>query len=121
MAKSESAHERRYHTGTDYWLIRSVSNPDNTTKEQPLSLAVTDERSNCRSTRTSQTTVETNQYHTCRHTAAGPCLAPLGTSWGPVSTTGVRTPNYERATSDYTPTNTSRCPTVVFPSAGRTT
>ncbi|MQL86201.1 hypothetical protein Taro_018731 [Colocasia esculenta] len=55
----------------------TVSNPDNTTQEQPLSLAVTDERSNCRSTRTSQTTVETNQHHTCRHTAADPCLAPL--------------------------------------------
>ncbi|MQM13902.1 hypothetical protein Taro_046829 [Colocasia esculenta] len=70
--------ERRHHTGTNYWLIRSVSNPNNTTQEQPLSLAVTDERSNCRSTRTSQTTVETNQHHTYRHTAIGPCLAPLG-------------------------------------------
>ncbi|MQM05785.1 hypothetical protein Taro_038601 [Colocasia esculenta] len=29
----------------------TVSNPDNTTQEQPLSLTVTDERSNCRSTR----------------------------------------------------------------------
>ncbi|MQL73977.1 hypothetical protein Taro_006330 [Colocasia esculenta] len=66
----------------DYWLIRPVSNSDNTTQEQPLSLAVMDERSNRRSTRTSQTTVETNQHHTCRHTAAGPCLAPLGTLAG---------------------------------------
>ncbi|MQL69422.1 hypothetical protein Taro_001664 [Colocasia esculenta] len=76
--KARVGKERCHHTGTDYWLIRPVSNPDNTTQEQPLNLAVTDERSNCRSTRTSQTTVETNQHHTCRHTAAGPCLAPLG-------------------------------------------
>ncbi|MQM07641.1 hypothetical protein Taro_040479 [Colocasia esculenta] len=52
--------ERRHHTGTYYWFMTPVSNPDNTTQELPLSLAVTDERSNCRSTRTSQTTVETN-------------------------------------------------------------
>ncbi|MQL74016.1 hypothetical protein Taro_006375 [Colocasia esculenta] len=31
-----------------------ISNPDNTTQELPLSLAVTDERSNCRSITTSQ-------------------------------------------------------------------
>ncbi|MQL74993.1 hypothetical protein Taro_007363 [Colocasia esculenta] len=80
--KARVGKERRHHTGTDYWLIRPISNPDNTTQEQPLSLAVTDERSNCRSTRTSQTTVETNQHHTCRHTAAGPCLAPLGSLAG---------------------------------------
>ncbi|MQM22839.1 hypothetical protein Taro_055897, partial [Colocasia esculenta] len=80
--QSTSRKERRHHTGTDYWLIRPISNPDNTTQEKPLSLAVTDERSNCRSTRTSQTTVETNQHHTCRHTAAGPCLAPLGSLAG---------------------------------------
>ncbi|MQL70855.1 hypothetical protein Taro_003181, partial [Colocasia esculenta] len=49
--KARVGKERRHHTGTDYWLIRPVSNPDNTTQEQPLSLAVTDERSNCRSTR----------------------------------------------------------------------
>ncbi|MQM02598.1 hypothetical protein Taro_035356, partial [Colocasia esculenta] len=86
--KARVGKERRHHTGTDYWLIRPVSNPDSTTQEQPLNLTVTDERSNRRSTRTSQTTVETNQHHSCR------------TSWGPVSTTGVHTPNYERATSD---------------------
>ncbi|MQM00154.1 hypothetical protein Taro_032884 [Colocasia esculenta] len=80
--KARVGKERRHHTGTDYWLIRPVSKPDNTTQEQPLSLAVTDERSNCRSTRTSQTTVESNQHHTCRHTAAGPCLAPLGSLAG---------------------------------------
>ncbi|MQL98447.1 hypothetical protein Taro_031151 [Colocasia esculenta] len=57
---------------------KPISNPNNTTQEQPLSHAVTDERSNYRSTRTSKTTVETNQHHTCRHTTAGPCLAPLG-------------------------------------------
>jgi len=50
-SKARVGKERRHHTGTDYWLIRPVSNPDNTTQEQPLSLAVTDERSNCRSTR----------------------------------------------------------------------
>ncbi|MQM18562.1 hypothetical protein Taro_051557 [Colocasia esculenta] len=81
-SKARVRKERRHHTGTDYWLIRPISNPDNTTQEQPLSLTVTDERSNCRSTRTSQTTVETNQHHTCRHTAAGPCLAPLGSLSG---------------------------------------
>ncbi|MQL68069.1 hypothetical protein Taro_000372 [Colocasia esculenta] len=43
--------ERRHHTGTDYWLIKPISNPDNTTQELPLSFAVTDERSNCHSTR----------------------------------------------------------------------
>ncbi|MQL89216.1 hypothetical protein Taro_021787, partial [Colocasia esculenta] len=64
VAKHESERKRRHHTGTDYWLIRPVSNPDNRTQEQPLSLAVTDERSNCRSTRTS------------------PCLAPLGSLAG---------------------------------------
>ncbi|MQL82805.1 hypothetical protein Taro_015289 [Colocasia esculenta] len=70
------------HTQTICTTPKSLSNPDNTTQEQPLSLAVTDERSNCRSMRTSQTTVETNQHHTCRHTAAGPCLAPLGSLAG---------------------------------------
>ncbi|MQM08228.1 hypothetical protein Taro_041083 [Colocasia esculenta] len=40
-----------------------VSNPDNTTQELPLNLAATDVRSNCRSTTTSQRTVETNQHH----------------------------------------------------------
>ncbi|MQL89529.1 hypothetical protein Taro_022105 [Colocasia esculenta] len=80
--KARVGKERRHHTGTDYWLIRPVSNPDNTTQEQPLSLAVTDERSNCRSMRTSQTTVEANQHHTCRHTVASPCLAPLGSLAG---------------------------------------
>ncbi|MQL83862.1 hypothetical protein Taro_016361, partial [Colocasia esculenta] len=60
LAKHESERKRRHHTGTDYWFMTPVSNPDNTTQEVPLSLAVTDERSNCRSTRTSQTTVETN-------------------------------------------------------------
>ncbi|MQM16542.1 hypothetical protein Taro_049500, partial [Colocasia esculenta] len=69
--QSTSRKERRHHTGTNYWLIRPVFNPDNTTQEQPLSLVVTDEWSNGRSTRTSQTTVETNQHHTCRHTATG--------------------------------------------------
>ncbi|MQL69923.1 hypothetical protein Taro_002219 [Colocasia esculenta] len=49
--QSTSQKEQRHHTGTDYWLIRPISNPDNTTQELPLSLAVTDERSNCRSTR----------------------------------------------------------------------
>ncbi|MQM16326.1 hypothetical protein Taro_049281 [Colocasia esculenta] len=91
-----------------------VSKPDNTTQEPPLSFAVTDERSNCRSTSTSQRTVETNQNHTyrphsCRSmpgtfTDSGPCSLKVRhwkrTSWGPVSTTGVRTPNYERTTSD---------------------
>ncbi|MQL91870.1 hypothetical protein Taro_024479 [Colocasia esculenta] len=80
--KARVGKERRHHMGTNYWLIRPVSNPDNTTQEQPLSLAVTEERSNCRSTRTSQITVETNQHHTFRHTAAGPCLAPLGSLAG---------------------------------------
>ncbi|MQL95171.1 hypothetical protein Taro_027837 [Colocasia esculenta] len=50
-SKARVGKERRHHMGTDYWLIRPISNPDNTTQEQPLSLAVTDERSNCRSTR----------------------------------------------------------------------
>ncbi|MQL82134.1 hypothetical protein Taro_014593 [Colocasia esculenta] len=50
--KSRVGKERRHHTGTNYCLIRPVSNPDKTTQEQPLSLAVTDERSNCHSTRT---------------------------------------------------------------------
>ncbi|MQL69409.1 hypothetical protein Taro_001701 [Colocasia esculenta] len=49
--KARVGRERRHHTGMDYWLIRPISNPDNATQEQPLSLAVTDERSNCRSTR----------------------------------------------------------------------
>ncbi|MQL87913.1 hypothetical protein Taro_020461 [Colocasia esculenta] len=67
--------------------------------------------------------METNQHHTCRpHNCrpmpgtfrdSGP--SSLKTSWGPVSTTGVRTPNHERATSDRTPTNTSRCPLLSFP------
>ncbi|MQL77561.1 hypothetical protein Taro_009987 [Colocasia esculenta] len=51
-SKARVGKERRHHMGMDYWLIRPVSNLDNTTQEQPLSLAVTDERSNCRSTRT---------------------------------------------------------------------
>ncbi|MQM10454.1 hypothetical protein Taro_043348 [Colocasia esculenta] len=57
---------RHHHTGTDYWFMTPVSNPDNTTQELPLSLAVTDKMSNCRSTSTSQRRVETNQHHTCR-------------------------------------------------------
>ncbi|MQL74855.1 hypothetical protein Taro_007226 [Colocasia esculenta] len=36
--------------GTDYWFMTPVSNPDNTTQELPLSLPVTNVRSNCRST-----------------------------------------------------------------------
>ncbi|MQM15341.1 hypothetical protein Taro_048287 [Colocasia esculenta] len=36
--------------GTDYWFRTPVSNPDNTTQEPPLSLAVTDVRFNCHST-----------------------------------------------------------------------
>ncbi|MQL78003.1 hypothetical protein Taro_010417, partial [Colocasia esculenta] len=63
---SASRKERRHHTGIDYWFMMPVSNPDNTTQELPLSLTVTDERSNCSSTTTSQRTVETNQHHTCR-------------------------------------------------------
>ncbi|MQM21278.1 hypothetical protein Taro_054315 [Colocasia esculenta] len=35
---------------TDYWFMTPVSNSDNTTQEQPLSLAVTDVKSNCSST-----------------------------------------------------------------------
>ena len=50
-SKARVGRERRHHTGTVYWLIKPVSNPDKTTQEQPLSLAVTDERSNCRSIR----------------------------------------------------------------------
>ncbi|MQL76154.1 hypothetical protein Taro_008529 [Colocasia esculenta] len=50
-SKARVGRERRHHTGTDYWLIRPVSIPDNTTQELLLSLAVRDERSNCRSTR----------------------------------------------------------------------
>ncbi|MQM20819.1 hypothetical protein Taro_053847 [Colocasia esculenta] len=65
-----------------------VSNPDNTTQELPLSLAVMDVRSNCRST----TQRPWPGLARVRHWKM--------TSWGPVSTTGVRTPNYERATSD---------------------
>ncbi|MQL80635.1 hypothetical protein Taro_013075 [Colocasia esculenta] len=98
-----------------------VSNPDNTTRELPLSLTVTDERSNYRSTSTNQRTVETNQHHTCRPhscrympgTFRDSSLSSLKvrhwkrTSWGPVSTTGVRTPNYERATSDKRQTQVS--------------
>ncbi|MQM12940.1 hypothetical protein Taro_045860 [Colocasia esculenta] len=80
--KARVGKERRHHMGMDYWLIRPICNPDNTTQEQPLSLAVTDKRSNCRSMRTSQTTVETNNHHTYRHTVAGPCLAPLGSLAG---------------------------------------
>ncbi|MQM20255.1 hypothetical protein Taro_053273, partial [Colocasia esculenta] len=82
----------------------------------PLSLAATDERSSCRSTRTSQTTVETNQHHNRGPHCHGPMpgtfrdsgLSSLEvrhwkrTSWGPVTSTGVRTPNYERATRDKT-------------------
>ncbi|MQL80378.1 hypothetical protein Taro_012813 [Colocasia esculenta] len=66
--------------GTDYWFMTPVSNPDNTTQEQPLSLAVTDVRSNCRST----TQVKPKNYgdqpnhHNLQVThLAGPCLAPL--------------------------------------------
>ncbi|MQL70963.1 hypothetical protein Taro_003290 [Colocasia esculenta] len=82
-----------------------------------------DERSSCRSTRTSQTTVETNQHHTYRPHCCRPMPGTFRDS-GPSSldtSTGVRTPNYERATSDKKQTLTSNCPTVIFPSAGRTT
>ncbi|MQM14093.1 hypothetical protein Taro_047021 [Colocasia esculenta] len=64
--QSTSRNERRHHTGTYYWFMTPVSNPDNTTQGLPLSLALTDERSNFRSTSTSQGIVETNQHHTCR-------------------------------------------------------
>ncbi|MQL69942.1 hypothetical protein Taro_002234, partial [Colocasia esculenta] len=64
--QSTSRKERCHHTRTDYWFMTPVSNSDNTTQELPLSLTVTDERSNCRSTSTSQRTVETNQHHTYR-------------------------------------------------------
>ncbi|MQM07874.1 hypothetical protein Taro_040719 [Colocasia esculenta] len=37
------------------------------------------------------------------------------TSWGPVSTTGVRTPNYERATSDQKTSTTTTVPLSSFP------
>ncbi|MQM12789.1 hypothetical protein Taro_045708 [Colocasia esculenta] len=50
--QSTSRKERCHHTGTDYWFMTPVSNPNNRTQELPLSLAVTDERSNCRSTST---------------------------------------------------------------------
>ncbi|MQM02262.1 hypothetical protein Taro_035027 [Colocasia esculenta] len=36
--------------GADYWFMTPVSNLDNTTQELPLSLAVTDARSNYSST-----------------------------------------------------------------------
>ncbi|MQM11129.1 hypothetical protein Taro_044032 [Colocasia esculenta] len=52
----------------DYWFMTPVSNLDNTTQELPLNLAVKDERSNCRSTSTSQRTVETNQHHNLQTT-----------------------------------------------------
>ncbi|MQM04000.1 hypothetical protein Taro_036774 [Colocasia esculenta] len=57
--------ERRHHTGTDYWLIRPISNPDNTTQEQPLSLIATDPQSNISSTNSQvkKLTVETNKHH----------------------------------------------------------
>ncbi|MQL67924.1 hypothetical protein Taro_000208 [Colocasia esculenta] len=46
----------------------------------------------------------------------------LKTNWGPVRLLVSDSPNYERATR-YNTTNSlsSRCPTAVFPSAGRTT
>ncbi|MQM07924.1 hypothetical protein Taro_040767 [Colocasia esculenta] len=74
--------ERRHHTGTNYWLIRSVSNPDNTTQELPLSLVATDPQSSYGSTNSQvkQLTVETSKHHHLQVThPAGLCLAPLGT------------------------------------------
>ncbi|MQL72441.1 hypothetical protein Taro_004746 [Colocasia esculenta] len=59
--KSTAKHEPESTTpphGTDYWFMTPVSNPDNTAQEQPLSLAVTNVRSNCRST----TQVESKNY-----------------------------------------------------------
>ncbi|MQL69436.1 hypothetical protein Taro_001718 [Colocasia esculenta] len=61
--QSTSRKARRHHTGTNYGFMTPVSNPDNKTQELPVSLAATDVRSNCRSTTTSQRTVETNQHH----------------------------------------------------------
>ncbi|MQL96113.1 hypothetical protein Taro_028786 [Colocasia esculenta] len=49
IAKHESESTTPPH-GTDYWFMTPVSNLDNTTQELPVSLAVTDVRSNCRST-----------------------------------------------------------------------
>ncbi|MQL90918.1 hypothetical protein Taro_023520 [Colocasia esculenta] len=49
FTQSTSRKERHHHMGMDYWFMTPVSYPDNTTQELPLSLAVKDERSNCRS------------------------------------------------------------------------
>ncbi|MQM10534.1 hypothetical protein Taro_043424 [Colocasia esculenta] len=67
---------------TDYWFMTQVSNPDNTTQELPLSLAVTDVRSNCRSTRQvkPKNCGDQPNHHNLQAThPAGPCLAPLET------------------------------------------
>ncbi|MQL92048.1 hypothetical protein Taro_024667 [Colocasia esculenta] len=68
--------------GTDYWLMMSVSNPNNTTQELHLSLAVTDVRSNCHSTTQVQTKNCGDQpnHHNLQLThPASPCLASLET------------------------------------------
>ncbi|MQM19691.1 hypothetical protein Taro_052699 [Colocasia esculenta] len=64
----------------DYWFMTPVSNPDNKAQELPLSLAVTDERSNCCSTTTSQEQWRPTNHHNLQATHhAGPCLTPLRT------------------------------------------
>ncbi|MQM16462.1 hypothetical protein Taro_049422, partial [Colocasia esculenta] len=50
--QSMSRKARLHYMGTDYWFMTSVSNPDNTTQELPLSLVATDVRSSCSSTTT---------------------------------------------------------------------
>ncbi|MQM03090.1 hypothetical protein Taro_035862 [Colocasia esculenta] len=61
--QSTSRKVRCHHMGIDYWFMTPLSNPNNTTQELHLSLVAMDVRSNCRSTTTSQRTVETNQHH----------------------------------------------------------
>ncbi|MQM00177.1 hypothetical protein Taro_032911 [Colocasia esculenta] len=68
--------------GTDYWFMTPVSNPDNTTQELPLSLAATDERSNCSSTtqvKPKNCGVQPNHHNLQVTHPASPCLAPLET------------------------------------------
>ncbi|MQM15297.1 hypothetical protein Taro_048240 [Colocasia esculenta] len=68
--------------GTDYWFMTLVSNLDNTTQELPLSLVVTDVRSNCSSTtqvKPKNYGVQPNHHNLQITHPADPCLAPLET------------------------------------------
>ncbi|MQL84399.1 hypothetical protein Taro_016910, partial [Colocasia esculenta] len=79
MVKHELVRRRRHQSRTDYWFMMPVSNPDNKAQELPLSLAVTDERSNCRSTTTSQEQWRPTNHHNLQAThPTGSSLTPLG-------------------------------------------